>query len=143
MIPFSLTFTNGKKKKESVATKNHPYVAFKDYGPPLTPEGKLDSAFMETFGLKIPEKHYLMLGDNHAMSQDSRYFGPIPQANLQGVPSLIIWPPGDRWGIPNQKPYPLMNLPRLIVWSIAGLIGLLWYLIHRRNLKKPIFKKLP
>ncbi len=141
--PLLKSFQERELQKERVSTAQNPYVAFKDYGPPLTEDGQLDKTFIKTFGLKIPEGHYLALGDNHAMSQDSRYFGPIPQANLQGAPSLIIWPPGDRWGIPNQKPYPLLTVPRLIVWSIAALIGLVWYLIHRRNLKKPIFKKLP
>lgn len=140
--PLLISFNDREVKKEKAATAKAPYVAFKDYGPPLTPDGKLDKKFIETFGLKIPDGHYLMLGDNHAMSQDSRYFGPIPQSNLQGAPSLIIWPPGERWGCPNQKPYPLFTTPRLIVWGIAGLIVLIWFLIHRRNLKKPIFKKL-
>ncbi len=140
--PLLKSFHEREQKKEQLSTQKHPYIAFKDYGPPLTSEGKLDKAFIETFGLKIPENHYLMLGDNHAMSQDSRYFGPIPQANLQGAPSLILWPPGERWGFPNQKPYPLITLPRLIVWGIVVFIGLIWYMVHRRKLRKPIFKKL-
>ena len=140
--PLLISFHKREELKAQVSTKHDPYAAFKDYGPPLTPDGKLDKSFIETFGFKLPDKHYLALGDNHAMSQDSRYFGPIPQANLQGAPSLIIWPPGSRWGIPNQKPYPLLTLPRLIVWGLAGLIVLFAYLLHRRNLKKSIFKKL-
>lgn len=140
--PLLKSFNERELKKEKNATAKAPYVAFKDYGPPLKPDGTLDKPFLETFGLKIPENQYLMLGDNHAMSQDSRYFGPIPQDNLQGAPSLIIWPPGERWGFPNQKPYPLFTCPRLIVWSIAAVIGLIWFLIHRRNLKKPTFKKI-
>jgi signal peptidase I len=141
--PILKSFNEREKKKEQVSKTKTPYVAFKDYGPPLTSDGKLDKEFIATFGLKIPEKHYLVLGDNHAMSQDSRYFGPVPENNLQGAPSLIIWPPGERWGTPNQKPYPLITLPRLIVWGIATFIGLVWFALHRYHLKKPIFKKLP
>lgn len=140
--PILINFNEREKKREKATLSKAPYVAFKDYGPPLTPEGNLDKEFIETFGFKIPENHYLMLGDNHAMSQDSRYFGPVPQANLQGAPSLIIWPLGERWGTPNQKPYPLFTLSRTIVWSIATLIALIWFFFYWRNLKKPIFKKL-
>lgn len=136
-------FNVREEKREELSSSKSPYVAFKDYGPPLNSEGQLDKEFIRVFGYKIPENHYLMLGDNHAMSQDSRYFGPIPQANLQGAPSLIIWPPGDRWGTPNQKPYALFVFPRLIVWGIVASIALIWYLIHRYRMKKPIFKKLP
>ena len=141
--PILKSFNEREKKRESNATEKNPYVAFKDYGPPLTPEGQLDKEFIKTFGLKIPEKNYLMLGDNHAMSQDSRYFGPVPEANLQGAPSLILWPPGERWGIPNQIPYPLFTISRLIVWGIIGLILVVWLIHRRKNRQKPIFKKLP
>jgi len=137
--PILKGFSEREKKKEQVATTKSPYVAFKDYGPPLDSEGKLNKTFLSIFGYTVPEGHYLMLGDNHAMSQDSRYFGPVQQASLQGAPSLILWPPGERWGVPNQKPYPLFTLPRLIVWGIATIILLIWYMIHRRNLKKSVF----
>lgn len=139
--PVLLAFNQREKKSEDTATQKSPYVAFKDYGPPLTASGELDKAFISTFGLKLKDKEYLMLGDNHAMSKDSRYFGPVPEANLQGAPSLIIWPFGERWGFPNQRPYPLLTLPREIVWGIAASIACVWFVIHRRKLKKPLFKK--
>ena len=138
--PTLLNFNMREKKREASASSQQPYVAFRDYGPPLNSSGELDKEFIAAFGLRIPDEKYLMLGDNHAMSQDSRYFGPVPQNNLQGAPSLIIWPPGERWGIPNQRPYPLLNLPREIVWGIAATIGLVCFVIHRRNLKKRQFK---
>lgn len=140
--PILNQFHEQEKQKEQVSTTQAPYVAFQDYGPPLNEKGELDKDFIATFGFKIPDHHYLMLGDNHAMSNDSRYFGPVPEANLQGAPSLIIWPPGSRWGIPNQKPYPLFTLPRLIIWGIVASIAGIGYAIHRRRIKRPIFKKI-
>jgi|LakMenEpi03Aug12_release.lakeMendotaPanAssembly.Ray.scaffolds.fasta_scaffold08205_6 signal peptidase I len=137
--PVLTDFLEREQKREKMSTESKPYIAFKDYGPPLK-EGKIDVEFMKAFGLQIPPKHYLVLGDNHAMSADSRVFGFLPQENLQGVPDLIIWPPG-RIGHPNQTPYPLFTLPRLIIWSLAALIGLIWYLIHRHYAKLPVFKK--
>ena len=42
--------------------------------------------FIQKFGLKIPPKSYLALGDNHAMSADRRDFGFVPEANVRGGP---------------------------------------------------------
>jgi signal peptidase I len=135
-----VAFNERELKKQSEASAKAPYVAFKDYGPPLK-DGKIDVDFIRTFGVKVPEGQYMVLGDNHAMSSDSRIFGFVPQNNLQGAPVWIIWPPGERLGSPPQKPYPFMNVPRAIIWSIAGLVGIVWYIYHRRSLKKPIFIK--
>lgn len=138
--PSLISFNKIEMRKESEATLKAPYVAFRDYGEPMK-DGHIDVEFIRTFGVKIPENHYMVLGDNHAMSSDSRIFGFVPQNNLQGAPCWIIWPPGDRLGAPPQKPYPFINIPRAIVWSIAGLIALIWYVCYRRSLHKPVFKK--
>lgn len=137
--PTLIEFIKNEQKRETTNISDKPYVAFKDYGAPLK-NGQINKDFIKTFGITIPEKQYLVLGDNHAMSADSRVFGFVPEANLQGVPSLILWPFGDRWGIPNQNAYPIFVTPRLIVWAIVALITLIWYLIQRRNLQKSIFK---
>jgi len=138
--PALIAFHEREEKRESQATTKAPYVAFKDYGPPMK-DGQIDVDFIRTFGVTVPDLHYMVLGDNHAMSSDSRIFGFVPQNNIQGAPYWIIWPPGERLGAPWQKPYPFMNLPRAIVWSIAAVIAILWYLYHRRSLTQPIFKK--
>lgn len=140
--PVLVAFNKREKELEGKSSVSLPYAAFKDYGPPVNTEGHFDKEFIQTFGVKIPEKHYMALGDNHAMSSDSRVFGFVPEDNLQGAPSVIIWPPGERWGIPMQKPYPVFVLPRLIVWGIALLIFGGWYILHQRRIKRPIFKKL-
>ena len=137
--PALTLFLAKEKEKEQNSTVKKPYIAFKDYGAPLK-NGEYDKEFIRTFGVTIPEKKYLVLGDNHAMSADSRYFGFVPEANMQGAPSLILWPPGDRIGAPLQKPNPLLVTPRLIVWSIVALIALIWYLFHIRNNRKSVFE---
>jgi signal peptidase I len=137
--PLLVQFNKQELDRQEQAAKNKPYIAFKDYGAPLKSDGSLDKEFLKIFGLKIPEGHYLTLGDNHAMSADSRFFGFVPEANLQGAPDLIVWPPGERWGCPPQKPYPWFNIPRTIVWGILGLIGLIYYIVHHRRLRRSAF----
>ena len=135
-----ISFVKQEEEREKKASTTAPYVAFKDFGPPIK-DGQIDKDFIKTFGVTIPDKHYLALGDNYAMSADSRYFGFVPEANIQGSPSIILWPLGPRWGLPNQKPYPWFTLPTIIVWSIVALILLTWYVIYKRNLRKPVFKR--
>lgn len=118
-----------EKKKMSLSS----YQPFQDLGPPLTPEGKLDIDLIKNQGLKIASHGYLALGDNHAMSGDSRDFGFVPEGNLRGVPTFIFWPPGPRWGIPEQPPYPFVNIPRTIVWITAGLLIGSWTLHQRKK----------
>ncbi len=105
--------------RESASNSQTPYVPFIDLGPPLNENG-LDIDMVRQNGILIPEKMYLVLGDNHAMSGDSREFGFVPEGNLRGAPDLIFWPPGERWGFPNQPSYPFLNGPRAFIWLLAA-----------------------
>jgi signal peptidase I len=136
--PVLAEFLKKEEEKELQATRDKPYRAFKDRGPPLK-NGKFDSELIRTFGVKVPEKTYFVLGDNHAMSADSRVFGFVPQNNLQGTPSFIIWPPGERWGMPPQSAYQLITFPRALVWSIIIALLALWYVIRRRRSSRRLF----
>lgn len=129
--PMLIAFNQREQKLSSEATKAKPYISFKDHGPPVKESGQLDVDFIRTFGVTLPDKYYLVLGDNHAMSADSRVFGFVPEVNLEGAPSLIIWPPGDRIGSPAQKPYPFITLPRIIVWSVFAVVMIIAWLISR------------
>ena len=106
------------------------YIAFQDHGSPdVVP---LDAAFLKAYGFHIPESHYLVLGDNHAMSVDGRFFGTIPEANIQGSPLLILWPFGDRWGYIAQ---PKGHIPSFwgLVFTLTTIAG---YVLWKRHVKK-------
>ncbi|KAI5063205.1 hypothetical protein GOP47_0021752 [Adiantum capillus-veneris] len=45
----------------------------------------------------IPKGHVWLQGDNPSNSRDSRHYGPVPYALLQGKVCLRIWPP-FYWG---------------------------------------------
>ncbi|WP_201457031.1 signal peptidase I [Chlamydia sp. 17-3921] len=84
-------FIESEKAKQEVSSPTQPYIAFIDRGsPPKNPE--LFKEFIYNFGLKIPEGHVLVLGDNYPMSADSREFGFVPVENLLGTPLWTFWP---------------------------------------------------
>jgi signal peptidase I len=43
--------------------------------------------------IKIPAGDYFMMGDNRPASDDSRFWGPVPNARIIGVAFLTYWPP--------------------------------------------------
>ena len=140
--PELINFIKVEYEKQSRSTKRAPYVAFDDNGPPLNPDGSLNTTMIQRFGIKVPDKHYLVLGDNYAMSADSRDFGFVPEDNIRGVPEFIFWPPGSRFGFPIQPHYALFTKPRLIVWAIALIVFILWGIWHKKTYGLPIdFKK--
>ena len=47
--------------------------------------------------IKIPAGYYFMMGDNRDMSDDSRFWGPVPRSWIIGEAFATYWPP-DRIG---------------------------------------------
>jgi signal peptidase I len=47
---------------------------------------------------KIPAGHFFMMGDNRGASDDSRFWGPVPEKWIIGQAFATYWPP-KRWGI--------------------------------------------
>jgi len=124
-------FVHSELEKKQLSPRYTPFI---DNGPPLNKDGSLNIEWIKTYGIKVPEKHYLALGDNHAMSSDSRDFGFVPEDNIRGVPAFTFWAPGNRWGFPNLGIYPLFTLPREISWSLL-LIG---FAIYKYRLRKSL-----
>ena len=47
----------------------------------------------------VPRDGYFAMGDNSSNSFDSRYWGPVPDANLVGRGLFVYWPFMPHWGI--------------------------------------------
>ncbi len=73
---------------------NEPYV------PPIPP-GSSENPIATTVHLG-PGQYYL-LGDNRLDSRDSRYFGPVPRANIIGQAQFVVWPVGAFESIPTYR----------------------------------------
>lgn len=118
--PALISFNQKEEKKK---------YPFKDFGPPSVED-------IRKYGIQVPEKMYLVLGDNHAMSGDSRQFGFVPEDNLKGGVSFLFSPPDSRWGKAPQPSQPYCTLPNIAVWVFFILFGLGYSLYMKRKLKK-------
>jgi signal peptidase I len=59
----------------------------------ITPCGQAsECTFSRT--IKVPKGDYYMMGDNRGNSDDSRYWGPVPQKYIIGVAFFTYWPIG-------------------------------------------------
>jgi signal peptidase I len=138
--PILANFLQREGDRKNASSLQFPYHPFEDAGPPLNKDGTLNVDIIHQNGIRVPPQRYLVLGDNHAMSADSRDFGFVPGSNLRGGPDWIFWPPGPRWGAPNQPPYPFMNFPRTIVWLVAAICIGTGYAYWRKRNHPPIKK---
>ena len=81
-----LVITNGHVIRNGVPEKDS-YIA---------PCGGNDSCTFRD-SITVPPGEYFMMGDNRGLSDDSRYWGPVPDKWVIGVAFFTYWPP-DRIG---------------------------------------------
>lgn len=141
--PTLIRFVQYENEKQTASSREKPYIAFVDHGPPLKEDGTLNIPFIQAFGLRVPDDGVVALGDNYAMSADSRDFGFVPVQNLRGAPSFTFWPPSSRIGPLPQPRYPWFTLPNIIVWTAVAIITILTLLWIRRRNRRSVFYKRP
>jgi signal peptidase I len=126
--PTLQSFLAKEEQRKAISITINPYFPFTDAGPPTLEEIRKN-------GIQVPEKMYLALGDNHAMSADSRQFGFVPEDNLKGGVSFIFSPLGNRLGGVPQPSIPHTTIPNLTIWSLFILAMLASSLYYRRKLR--------
>jgi signal peptidase I len=68
---------------------NEPYA---HYLFPPAAEGQLEGDLRRKYGpVTVPDGHYFMMGDNRDDSQDSRFWGFLPQRYVKGRALFIYW----------------------------------------------------
>ena len=68
----------------------HVYIDGELLVEPYLPKGVTTSSFAP---LKVPSGELWVMGDNRGNSEDSRYFGPIPERTIIGRAIWRVWPP--------------------------------------------------
>jgi signal peptidase I len=81
-----ISIANGHVTRNGVLEKD-PYILDCGGGP--------NCNFRKT--IVVPPGEYFMMGDNRGASDDSRFWGPVPNKSIIGVAFFTYWPP-DRIG---------------------------------------------
>ena len=66
--------------------------------------------------LVVPSGTFFMMGDNRDNSVDSRYYGPVPRANLRGTPMFVYYSYDSERGVDYFRAVTAIRWRRLGTW---------------------------
>jgi signal peptidase I len=66
--------------------------------------------------LVVPAGTFFMMGDNRDNSVDSRYYGPVPRANLRGTPMFVYYSYDPEQGVDYARAVTAIRWRRLGAW---------------------------